>query len=72
MARVVLTPSRPPPFRGWRRRLRRLSHTIGDEQASPLQLCPLPLKGGGWEGVKSHRRRPGELKLLRGSCRESE
>jgi hypothetical protein len=54
-----LTPSQPPPFR--RRRRSRNASDSATKLMSRDQciLLPLPLKGGGWEGVNNQPRKFG-------------
>jgi hypothetical protein len=47
----LVTPSQPPPFRGRGSRLGRESETSGGAVPQRLPFGPLPLQGGGWEGV---------------------
>jgi hypothetical protein len=47
------TPSRPPPFRGRGRGGIAEVPTPATAPLRRLNLLPLPLKGGGWEGVTS-------------------
>ncbi len=47
----MLTPSHPPPFRGRGTRWLRFSWIGIDSVPATVPQRPLPLKGGGWEGV---------------------